>query len=469
MRMPRGLKFIVLSLLSSLLLIAAGCSQKGGSGGGGGNAAAVGFLRVVNTVEDAPVLTATVGGASAGSVGYRESTALGQQAPATVSVDVTYVDPISAATVKLFTAVSVPLKADHVVSLVLKGTMAAPTSQIVDEAAEKLAATEAQVQFLNASTAGNLAIYLTEVGAALPATPTATLNTGIASTTMKITASNTLRLRVTRAGAAGLIYDSASFPIVAAARRLILVTDSFGPDPASVGTLVLSESATLALPNTVARAGVRVLNAVPDQVSVTETLTDRTAMATIGSANTVLAQNALTALTVLAPTSVSVHTTAASDAALTFDSSVFTLLEDSVQTIVLAGTSISPRRQAAAIITSDRRPVKTNSRLQFINAARASTNTVDVYFVDPAHTLESTTAPALTNLSFLSNGTTLVTPNRFDIYVTTPGSKSVIVGPTRVTTEAGKSYFLVLGESTSGGEPLFLTVIDDTNAIPPAP
>ena len=78
-------------------------------------------------------------------------------------------------------------------------------------------------------------------------------------------------------------------------------------------------------------------------------------------------------------------------------------------------------------------------------------------------------APALTNLSFLSNGTTLVTPNRFDIYVTTPGSKSVIVGPTRVTTEAGKSYFLVLGESTSGGEPLFLTVIDDTNAIPPPP
>ena len=91
---------------------------------------------------------------------------------------------------------------------------------------------------------------------------------------------------------------------------------------------------------------------------------------------------------------------------------------------------------------------------------------MDVYFVDPAHTLESTGTASLTNLSFLSNGTTLLTPNRFDIYVTTPGSKSVIVGPTRVTSEGGKSYLLVLNESSSGGEPLFLTVIDDTNAVP---
>ena len=44
-----------------------------------------------------------------------------------------------------------------------------------------------------------------------------------------------------------------------------------------------------------------------------------------------------------------------------------------------------------------------------------------------------------------------------------------IVGPTRVTTEGGKSYLLVLGESSSGGEPLFLTAIDDTNAIPTPP
>ena len=284
MRMSRVLMCLLLPLL-----VLSGCSQKKNSSDNGNSVAAVGFVRIVNTVADSPALTATVATASAGSIGFREATSLGQQTPGATTVDVTYVDPISQATVKLFTAVPITVTANHIANLILKGTMAAPTSQVVDTTVDTLTATQAQVQFVNAtSAAGNLDIFLTEFSASLTgATPSATLNTGVASTTVKITAANTLRLRVRPVGATTVIYDSASFPIVAAARRLIVVTETFGPDPAAVGTLVAGDATTLALPNTVAKGGVRVLNAIPDQVSVSETLTDRAAATTIGAANTV--------------------------------------------------------------------------------------------------------------------------------------------------------------------------------------
>lgn len=462
------MRFGLLCLLVPVLLLTGltgltGCSQKKNKPA---QTPPPALLRVVNAVVDSPALGLTISSAAAGSVGYRESTALSSVTAGTIPVTVTFTDPATQATVNLFTAVQVPVAEGHDVSLILKGTMAAPTSQIVDITASTLTSTQTQVAFANASSKGNLDIYLTNFDTALSAaTPSATLNTGAASAAKAITADTRFRLRVTAAGSPTVIYDSAEFPIAAGARRLIVVTDDFGPDPGAVGPLVLTDSSALTFPNSIAKSGVRVLNAVPDQVSETITLATRATPSVNIRGPVALAVNELTPLDRVAAASVGVHTVAASDNTLTFDSSAFTLIEGTLHTIVLAGTSTNPKRQSAAIISSDRRPIKTNTRFQFLNAAHASTGTVDVYFVDSSHKLDNSTA-SFTNLSFLSNGTVLLVPSVLDIFVTTPGSKSVIVGPIRLTVTGGQSFLLVLGESAGGGEPLTLTAINDTNAIP---
>ena len=462
MRMPGALMLVL-----GCLLILGGCN---GAKQSEKEKQTNGFMRIVNAIPDSPTLSTTatfdklsVGG---GSVGFGQATALAAL-PGPLQVSVTYFDPTSQTTVALITVSGVAVPIGHEVTVLIKGTMDAPRTQIIDIPESALGANQAQVSFLNASRAGNLSFYLTDFAASLTgATPAATLDNDTASTSSNITASSTLRIRVTPAGSTTLIDDTASFAIAAGARFMFIVFDDFGPDPTAVGLLGVDTSSIIIFPNTAAKAGVRVLNAIPDQVSVTASLTDTTANVPIGTTSAIPV-NTFSALNLVKPTTVALHTVAASDAALTFDSAAFTLPVNSLNTIVVAGTSINPANVAAAILTSDRRPIKNQARLDFVNAARVSSTTVDFYAVDLTRKLDDAATTAIVaGTGFLASGSAIGAPRAYDLYATSPGAKTVLAGPLRVTTQGGKSYIVVLGEAASGGPPLSLTVIDDTNAVP---
>lgn len=83
-----------------------------------------------------------------------------------------------------------------------------------------------------------------------------------------------------------------------------------------------------------------------------------------------------------------------------------------------------------------------------------------MYVLVPGQPISDTT-PTLANAPLLGGTSTNLTPGTYDVIVTRSGSTVQLLGPERISLDAGYVYSAVLFDAPGGGTPLQLGVTEE--------
>ncbi len=112
----------------------------------------------------------------------------------------------------------------------------------------------------------------------------------------------------------------------------------------------------------------------------------------------------------------------------------------------------------AGVIESQR-SIAGQAQLRLV-AASPTAGSVDIYVLVPGQPISDTT-PTLGNAPLLGSTSTNLTPGTYDVIVTRSGSTVQLLGPERISLDAGDVYSAVLFDAPGGGTPLQLAVTEE--------
>jgi hypothetical protein len=95
------------------------------------------------------------------------------------------------------------------------------------------------------------------------------------------------------------------------------------------------------------------------------------------------------------------------------------------------------------------RSITGQAQFRFV-AAAPSAGAVDVYLVTPGQPINDA-APILANGALLSTSSTALTPGSYDMFITRSGTTIDLLGPERISVDAGAVYSAVLRDTAVGG------------------
>lgn len=111
-----------------------------------------------------------------------------------------------------------------------------------------------------------------------------------------------------------------------------------------------------------------------------------------------------------------------------------------------------------AAILESLRSITGQAQFRFV-AAAPSAGSIDAYLVTPGQPIGDA-APILANGALLATSATALTPGSYDLFVTRSGSTIELLGPERISVDAGAVYSAVLRDTAVGG-PLTVQVTQE--------
>lgn len=426
-----------------------------------------GSLQVANAIPDSPQLTFRIKLASADDwnlldqLTFRQASQMGLAAAGDYEIEITYIDPLTDDSTDLLPIFELEVVVGTNHTLMIHGDFTSPQALLLEDPVGDLVTQDSvqiEVQVVHMGTVESLDVYFGDPNATLSTeTPVATLAPG-ASTQLSRMDAGIYRLRVTEAGDAQVVYDSGDFNVAGRTQRTIVLHDNVGPDSNTISSFQLTPSGTIEYPNEVARAGFRVVNAVSDEDSITVDLADATSEEDLETVS--LEYTEVTEFSVIDATFIDISVAVSSDPGIEAVVATVSLNEDTFYTITISG-SVADDSLAVRSSTSPQRRIATLVNLQFINTLRETDNAdnprVDLYVLDVGDALGDG-PPRFTQFGFLSSAAATVSPQSVDLVVTTSGTNSILIGPTRVDMAAGTSVIVVAAEAVGGGKPYQMIV-----------
>lgn len=411
-------------------------------------------VRFVNLVPNAPTLTYDLNGTLFATVSYAQSSGLRSVSQGSFEAVVSHFNAAGTTEVIIDTNESLSTESNRDYSVMVTGSLAAPTLSIIDvDEAGEIAAGSSEIHFFNGSTlTTGVDIYLSGDLAS------ASIN-GLTPTSLAVNASSSIstvdsgerRMLVTASGDDTVIYDGGVVELEGETRTLLAVADSFG---VGGGVRMIQINATSASGFSDERlpTSFRVANMIADIAAVDINLDETPAFAN-------LAFGTVSAFEALDTDEHLFAATLVDQPAVILQEEQRRLIAGESRTLVLAGTSATGDVQGR-FLTDIRRPVDTGAQLRVVNAA-ADAGNLDIYITNP-DALVSSTAPALSDFTLLTNGTLFLEGGEYDVSFTEPNESEVLSGPDRITLTNGGIYSLFLVDAEGGGVPAGIILVDDT-------
>lgn len=411
------------------------------------------ILRVVNLVSDAPIISIDINASRFIDVSFGQASPVRAVSPANYQLTVHYSDPDGVTRTDLISE-AFTLTSSQESTLIVRGTLAAPTvARLDDPSVVEIPENRTEVRFYNSlSTSQSVDVYLSN-------TPDSDSINGISPVTLTADGSNSLtemasgsyRLLVTLSGDSDIVYDSGSFDLPSASRRMIAVVDSFEVDGNGVRGLVFNNNGTAAFLGENLPTAVRVANFIADQALVDVMIDGQVAFEDVPFGG-------VSEYNIGAPRDISLDVVLDGSATSIYDSTR-TLVPGEARTLIVTGSASGSTVVQGRYLFDDLRRVSSAAKVRIVNAAPGSGN-LDGYVLVPGQVV-SETAPVLPNLTLLTNGSDLLQARDYDVLFTRAGEDTVLIGPQRVTLATGGVYSVFVSDAPGGGTPSNLVLLDD--------
>ncbi len=437
---------ITASLLALSLLL--------GCGGNSNNQnIETGQFRIVNAVSDSPPLRFVLERLDLGSAIFGQASSLGSVRAARYDTDVQFIQQDGTATL-LLNDFRVRVREDQQVSFIVAGSMAAPTTLIINEPIPDIADGMAEVHFAHVGSTGALDLYLTAPGAEISsAAPLASITSGAVSPLASVNA-GTYQLRATAPGSTAVIYDAGSFDLTNRARRLLLFVDYQGPGTTPVRAINIGETRTISFAAEQLTSSVRIANLVADVAGFDAFLdsgTDTTQWLSLPA-------NSLTDATELVPGSYDIAVTMETDPGTEYFATTAQLIGGEARTLVVVGSFVNNTITARLALNPVRR-ISIAAQINFVHGA-ADAGRVNLYLLLAGETISSS-SPLVSDVGLLSNVTSTVTAGSYTVVATAIGDATELFDPVPVTLTNTGIYSIYLADADGGGGPPQLILGDD--------
>ena len=449
-----------------VLLVLGGCGSSDSGGGSSGN---IGYVQVINGIEDSPALSLEVLDGDDvterdGSLEFEDSTNLLSLSRGTYELDFFFADPEDGFD-EDFVSTEVDVTRNRIFVAVLTGTFVDASVFWFDRPegdATDTDSDEIELTGINLSSE-SVSVYVgDDAEGTSAANLVATLASGNNSEPLVRNYDDDAdyHVRVVDEDSGEIVYDSGEISILESSRYTIVVTDPVGPSADTKSVFVVTDSGATAYPNTIAPASFVIVDAVADAASIdTEVSVSATGDALL-AANLEFGE-ASTSVTADA-TFVDVDAVAATDPAVSYTTTV-SLNEDTAYSFVVAGSSFS---EDVSIRANERdlRRVANGVNVHFVNTLQETddedSSEVDFYALRLGDSL-SDTAPVGTGIEYLDGFSEVIGATPYDLVVTTSGTQSILAGPARIFPDGGDRVVVIATEAANGGEPFQLSVVID--------
>jgi hypothetical protein len=438
----------------ALIVAAVGCGGKNYNNSGAQNRPiTTAFIRVTNAISDSPILLAGLDGTTLTRVSYGQATGLQQVPSGKYALDVQYLDT-NGNPVAVINKDVLDLTVNDQDTVYLLGTLDTLHTKLVENPAPAIAAGNAEVQVVQASSrAGSVDVYLTDAAADLAtATKLASVAFEDATPLSTIPAGTNYRVRVTSPGTTTVLYDSGVFAIDDLSRVTFVVVDYFGPG--GNGFRVLDQDSQVArlFPAEALPAAIRLANMIADQPSV-----DMYLGPVVGTpAFAGIAYGAIAPLQDVTAGALTYSITVAGTPATVLATATVNVTPGETRTVVATRSASGAATRTTVDAT---RPVKGQGQVQVVNAAPTALD-VDAYFLTSGTTIDAATA-TIVDLPVLSFAAAVRAPASYDIAFTPTANKTTLAGPTAQDVADGGIYSVYLIDAPGGGAPYQIVVGSD--------
>ncbi len=409
-----------------------------------------GLLRVVNTISDSSSLNVDYETQRIGFVDFAESTAFIQVLP-----DVTRTLLVSFVRDNQLVGLisqDIEIGIDHLTTVIIAGTMSEPLLLIIEDLPVDFPEdnTLAELRFVHAATSLPSSVDFHLTAADAPAgTPLVTLPLNAVSELIDFEENTESRLQTFITGQPDPFWDSGSFPVPASSRPLLILVDYFGPGDTEARVISVSGIGTAMFPNEVLDSSRRLANMNADITSVDIYLDEEL----IGED---MLFGDISGFDDIDPGTYTLVVTTANSVEDVITEDTFTAVSGEFQTIVTAG--IEGERSIITTIDDFRR-VTDRATLAITNSSPAA-GSVDVYILLAGQSVDDV-LPAITALFYPSHSRLRLVAGTYDVVFTEPGTKTITIGPERLTLESLGLYRIYMTDSAGGGAPVNIILGDD--------
>lgn len=428
-------------------------------------------LRIINAISDAPALTLTVDDDGFDGTSFRQaSNAYTTTDAETVSVSVFFTNEDGVLD-SLIEDINVSIGIEEEVRIVLWGEFSSPQFSVLetpiltleeDEDGDPIARDDLTVQVFNASNNPDaFDVYLTEY--LLPIqdeSPIATVATGQFSEPLSYIGDDDFQLQLTTPGTTSVVYDSGELNLPAGVNLMLLITDYFGPGEATARVTSIFNGTSSTLVNEDLPSDLRVMNFVTGINNIDVYFGNTNVEPAFGD----VPYRGISEYRTFDPDQISINVTPGDDPLTFLYESDIALNAGEIRTLLIAGDPEADdddddAEVGARLILDDLRAVATELKVNFFNAS-FNIGAVDFYLLSPGQPLVDAT-PSASNAAFLSSTSIPTPPGTYDLLLTLEGQETVIAGPTRIAITEGFFITAILAESSSGGPPYELIVLEE--------
>ena len=251
-----------------------------------------------------------------------------------------------------------------------------------------------------------------------------------------------------------VLFDSGAYNVSTFQRSMYMLLDNFGPGGEALRVADIDATGSQDFVNQTLTSALRVANEIPDTPSVDVYLGD--------TSGTPVVRNAAYGVTTLYVTvpngSTTMTITPAGDPATVVATGVIAFVGGQARSLYTSRLAPAADATFTGVIESQR-SILGQAQLRLVNASPTA-GTIDVYVLIPGQPI-SDASPTLANASLLATNSTNLTPGSYDVIVTRAGSTVQLLGPERISVDAGAVYSAVLLDAAGGGAPLELQVTNE--------
>ncbi|MFT4719398.1 MAG: hypothetical protein ACI9SB_000563 [Candidatus Azotimanducaceae bacterium] len=420
-----------------------------------------GFLRVVNTIPEAPQLANLIQGNNQATLNFSDSSPFFSILPS-LSREYRVLYSVDGETLTLLSR-DLTVGINDQRSLILAGTLDSPV--VIDILNAPLTTnTDDFVELTIVHAANN---YPAEVGFILVKdgnfgaattsllgqfTPSLTLNPAL-GTGYELFAVSTLPAAGAAPADANILWRSGLFDFPANARPLLVLMDYFGPGGQTVKVNSISPQGTLsfALENT--PTAVRVVNTIPDQGPIDVYLNDELFLA--NPAFGVVNDYKITDLSGVGTFKI----TPAGDPATVLLEIAPTVSQGLFYSLAISGLA-SDASYAMALFPEDNRAIPSRMIISGVSASPSAPALLDYYLLESGQTLDGIN-PLSFNNSRLSTSSFIALPGAYDLVITESGAKTALAGPLPINITNNAIYRFFVTDAPGGGTPPQVVFTDD--------
>ncbi|MCB1644705.1 MAG: DUF4397 domain-containing protein [Pseudomonadales bacterium] len=463
----------------TLLVIFTGCSESSS-----GTDPTAPRIQVINAIVDAPALLLTINtdpddsdgdntntdDTTSYSLAFQDATTTQTSVAGELEFSLTR-SRLDGTTVTLIGETRLTLENDHIYILLLSGTYAAPTYELIGTENADLPETdndEALVRVIHTGNEAQTTVWLSDSESTSSGTAFSILSAGQYSDYQLLADPTESRYLLITDSAGNLVFDGGEVTLQENSRYHILITDDPASETGNSTAIIINSSGFVQiLLNQQQNPEIRLLNLIPDANNLNFTFSDSFTGTTL-TTNT-LGYGEISAFDEVEADIVFLDLSVKDDSGSEIYSTVISLNEDTRYTLIVGGY-VMEDTLSSSLSSVTEGTVTSFTYMQFINATTYTITDEDgdeqqidlnIYLLNPGESLDDASS-ILNNLASLKAKTVLVEAEPAVLVATDAATGDIIAGPHSVFPESGTRMIVSVVEAVNGGEPLSFLILNDT-------